>query len=125
MAENKKPKNLSALSSEPTGDTIRHAVVVSAGPGARLLELTRSGPGRRGVEAWVGPEPVVWLTTDRSALMPVSPGNHLVTFSVTGVEGRSWDLRVSLPASASGGSNGTVPPDSDQPLQGVFQASVP
>lgn len=118
-AKKKKPKKVVKLPKKPTGTRIRHAVVMSTGPGARMMELTRSGLGRKGVQAWVQSEPVVWLTTDRSALIPITPGQHLVTFSVSGVAGRPWDLRVTKPAGAVGGSNGTVPD------QGVFQSTIP
>jgi hypothetical protein len=84
-----------------------------------MMELTRAGTGRKGVSAEVGGHKVVWLTTDRSALIPVAAGDHLVTFSVTGVAGRTWSLWVSKPAGAQGGANGVVPDD------GVFQASIP
>ncbi len=113
------------LPSQPSGTKMMHAVVMSAGPGARLLELTRSGSARKGIEAWVEREPVVWLSTDRSALMPVTSGQPLVTFRVSGQPSRTWDIRVSKPDGATGGSNDTLPAAESQPVIGVFTIDLP
>lgn len=103
-------KTISQLPTQPSGDKIMQAVVMTTGPGTRLLELTRSGPARKGIKTWVENEPVVWLTNDRSAMMPVSPGQLTATYEVSGTAGQGWRIRTTKPSSATGGDSGTVPP---------------
>ena len=99
-----------------------HAVVMTAGPGTRMLELTREGAARAGIKAWVDDEPVVWLTTDRSALMPVTPGTRIVTVEVTGKSGRDWEVFASKPDDVSGSTGGVLAGSRDE---AEFGAIVP
>ncbi|MCP3958419.1 MAG: hypothetical protein GY719_11250 [bacterium] len=101
-------KTIEGFSDTPRGEKMMHAVVMTAGPGTRMLELTRSGPGRKGVSVWVDGNAVVWLTTDRSALMPVIPGVKTASYRAS-TPGKSWRLRTTKPAGATGGTSGSGP----------------
>ena len=116
-------KTIEKLADHPSGDKMMHAVVMTAGPGTRMLELTRSGPARRGIKAWVDGEMVVWLTTDRSALMPVTPGRLTATFEVRGQPGKQWRIRTTKPGGATGGANRTLP--ASGLMIGQFRIVVP
>lgn len=124
MTANDELKNtLEGLSHQPSGDKLMQAVVMTAGPGTKVLELTRSGSARTGIKAWVGSEPVVWLTTDRSALMPVTTGTHTATYEVVGSSGGSWSIRTTKPPGATGGASDTLP--SGGRIVGQFRIVVP
>lgn len=62
-----------------------------------MLELTRSGPGRRGVSAWVEGEPVEFLSSGRSEMIPVRAGRLYVEYVVTLASDLYWELFVSHP----------------------------
>lgn len=111
MASNKAAiaQKIANLPAQPSGDKMMQAVVMTAGPAARMLELTRTGAARKGVRAWVDDEPVTWLTTDRSALMPVKPGTRIVTLEISGKKGQDWFVFVSKPADASGSTGDDLP----------------
>lgn len=101
-------KTIEQLADTPSGEKMMNAVVMTTGSGAKMLELTRSGPGRKGIKTWVDGEMVVWLTTDRSALMPVTPGVLTATYEAR-TPGKSWRLQTSKPAGATGGTSGNGP----------------
>lgn len=66
MTTNDEPEiTLEGLADEPSGDKLMQAVVMTAGSGTKMLELTRSGSARKGIKTWVESEPVLWLTTRR------------------------------------------------------------
>jgi hypothetical protein len=119
-----KGKKLAAILAAAAPKPVK-ATVQAQGPGAVNLELERFGAARKGVDAAFDGHKVHWLANDRSALIPVSSGEHDCAVIVQGEPGKDWGLRVTKPADASGGIHKVLPPKNQQPVQANVTIDVP